>query len=292
MRGRVIAVVGLAVVMVIWGSSFAVTKASLAQVPPITFALIRFTIASATLLGMVAARRLAGATPRPAPGWRMVALVGLTGVTLYYVTSNLALYYATATQGALVQSAIPAVTAVLAAIVLKERLNARQIGGIGLSIAGVLVVVAASPAVGPSAARNPLLGAALMSGAVLVWALYTVLAKRQAHTDPYLLTAYSAVLGTIFLAPLALIELRGQPLPNLGPADWMRLLYLGTLSSAIGYFLYNWSLTHLNAGQTANFVNLMPIAGVVIAVLFLGEHVVPWQIAGGAVVLVGVWVAT
>jgi drug/metabolite transporter (DMT)-like permease len=290
MHGRVVAIFALVVVMVIWGSSFAVTKASLAQVPPITFALIRFTIASVTLLGMALARRRAGARSRPAPAWHMLALLGLTGVTLYYVTSNLALYYATASQGALVQSAIPAVTAVLAAIVLKERLNTRQMGGIGLSVVGVVVVVAGSPASGE--ARNPLLGAALMFGAVLVWALYTVIAKRLAQTDPYLLTAYSAVLGTMFLAPLALIELRGHPLPTIGLADWLRLLYLGTLSSAIGYFLYNWSLTHLNAGQAASFVNLMPIAGIVIAILFLGEHVVALQIAGGAVVLAGVWLAT
>ena len=81
-------------------------------------------------------------------------------------------------------------------------------------------------------------------------------------------------------------------LPALGAADWLRLLYLGILSSAFGYFLYNWSLAHLSAGQTANFVNLIPFAGVGMAVLFLGERVAPMQLIGGAVVLAGVWLAT
>jgi drug/metabolite transporter (DMT)-like permease len=157
-------------------------------------------------------------------------------------------------------------------------------------VAGVLVVVAGSAGGGPG--RNPLLGAALMFGAVLTWGVYTVLAKRLADTDPYLLTAYSAVLGTLFLAPVALWELHGLPPVTPAPADWLRLLYLGTLSSAFGYFLYNWSLAHLNAGQTANFVNLMPIVGLIIAVVFLGEPLVPLQLAGGAVVLAGVWLAT
>ena len=219
-----------------------------------------------------------------------MALLGLTGVTLYYVTSNLALYYASASQGALVQSAIPAVTAVLAALVLKERLARRQWVGIGLSVLGVLLVAAAAPA--SNEGRNPLLGAALMAGAVLVWAVYTVLAKQAAQADPFLLTAYSAVLGTLCLAPIALFELRGQPLPALGAADWLRLAYLGTLSSAFGYFLYNRSLAQLDAGQTASFVNLLPIAGVAIAVIFLGEHVLPLQLVGGAVVLAGVWITT
>src|SRR5258708_15920883 len=82
---RGLAIGALAVVMIIWGSSFAVTKASLAQVPPITFAFIRFSIASVTLLILAAVqRRRVGAAP--APGWRSVALIGVTGVTLYYVT--------------------------------------------------------------------------------------------------------------------------------------------------------------------------------------------------------------
>jgi len=281
--------------MMVWGSSFAVTKASLAQVPPITFAFIRFSIASLTLLILAAVqRRRAGPAAAPAPGWRGVVLVGLTGVTLYYITSNLALYYATASQGALVQSAIPAVTALLAALVLKEQLARRQWLGIGLSVMGALLIVAVAGAGAPdsSQSRNPLLGAALMFGAVLVWAIYTVLVKQLARADPYLLKAYSAVAGTLLLAPVALLELRGQPLPALSGADWLRLLYLGVLSSGFGYFLYNWSLAHLSAGQTANFVNLMPIAGVLIAILFLGEAVVPVQLLGGAVVLAGVWLAT
>ena len=122
MSRRALAIGSLVVVMIIWGSSFAVTKASLAQVPPITFAFIRFSIASLTLLIMAAIHRRRAGARLPAPAWRLVALVGLTGVTLYYVSSNLALYYASASQGALVQSAIPAVTALLAALVLKERL--------------------------------------------------------------------------------------------------------------------------------------------------------------------------
>ena len=288
---RALAIGSLVVVMLIWGSSFAVTKASLAQVPPITFAFIRFSIATVTLLIMAALhRRRTVSAPLPTPAWRPVALVGITGVTLYYVTSNLALYYATASQGALVQSAIPAVTAVLAALALKERLARRQWAGIGLSMVGVVLVAAAAPAAGQG--RSPLLGAALMFGAVLVWAIYTVLAKQLAHADPYLVTAYSAVVGTLCLAPIALFELRGQPLPALGAADWLRLLYLGTLSSAFGYFLYNRSLADLDAGQTASFVNLLPIAGVAIAVIFLGESELPLQLVGGAVVLAGVWLAT
>ncbi len=80
MSRRALAFVALVLVMVIWGSSFTVTKASLAQVPPITFAFIRFTIASLILLGMAAVQwRRAGARALPAPAWRMVAMFELRG---------------------------------------------------------------------------------------------------------------------------------------------------------------------------------------------------------------------
>src|SRR4029079_2671559 len=115
---------------------------------------------------------------------------------------------------------------------------------------------------------------------------------QLARADPYLVTAYSAVVGTLCLAPIAWFELRGQPLRALRAGEWLRLLYLGTLSSAFGYFLYNSSLAYLDAGQAASFVNLLPIAGVAIAVIFLGESVLPLQLVGGAVVLAGVWLAT
>jgi drug/metabolite transporter (DMT)-like permease len=66
--------------------------------------------------------------------------------------------------------------------------------------------------------------------------------------------------------------------------------------SVLAWALYtvfaNWSLTHLDASQAANYVNLLPIVGVAIAVLFLGEGVVPIQVLGGALVVLGVWCTT
>jgi drug/metabolite transporter (DMT)-like permease len=74
--------------------------------------------------------------------------------------------------------------------------------------------------------------------------------------------------------------------------DWLSILYLGALSSAGCYLLYNWSLVHLDASQAANYLNLLPIVGVAIAVVFLGEAVIPVQLLGGALVLFGVWLTT
>jgi drug/metabolite transporter (DMT)-like permease len=282
--GRARAILGLILVMVIWGSAFSVTKAMLTDVPPILLALLRFTLASILLSGIVLVRwRRLDVARLP---WGTLALMGLTGVGFYYLAFNMALSYTTASQGVLIQGATPAVTALGAALLLKEHLSARSVLGIGVSTVGVILVVLSSPRSG--AAPDPVLGAGLMFIAVLLWAGYTLLAKRAAAVDQLVATAVSQLIGTLTLLPLALIEVSRGLRPTITSGDWLGIIYLGALSSAAGYLLYNWSLTHLDASRVGNFTNLMPIVGVAVAILFLGESLAPLQLIGGLGVLIGV----
>jgi drug/metabolite transporter (DMT)-like permease len=289
MSQRTVAIVSLVLVMAIWGSAFSVTKAAITDVPPITFALLRFFFALAVLLPLAFARHKRTAQSLRG-AWRILAVMGVCGITLFYVGSNLALAYTTATQGVIVQSTIPVVTALIAVFALHERPSGKRIVGIILSLVGVvLAVLIAAPS---QDASNPLLGSALMLGAVVAWALYTILAKRVATADQLVVTAYSSAIGTLFLVPLALLEVRGAALPALSLQAWLSLVYLGVVSSAGGHLLYNRSLIYLDASQTATFINLAPIVGVASAVVFLGEAIVGWQLLGGALVLLGVWLTT
>jgi drug/metabolite transporter (DMT)-like permease len=278
-------IVLLVLVMLVWASASTVTKAALTQVPPLLFALLRFSVASAVLLpfayaGRKRARRLSGRE------WGRIAAMGFCGVTLFYVSYNLALYYASASLIVILQSAIPAVTAVFAAVLLKENPSGRRILGITLSLFGIILVALAAP-VGD--ASHPLLGSALMLGAVAGWAFYTILAKRFAAASQLTITAYSTTIGTALLIPPVLFELNAAPLPVITAQGWLGIVYLGVISTAGGYLLYNRSLAHLDASQAAAFLNLLPIFGVAIAVIFLGETVTVLQFVGGGMVLLGVW---
>jgi drug/metabolite transporter (DMT)-like permease len=289
MPKRTRAVVGLLVVMSIWGSSFAITKAALTHVPPLAFALLRFLVASAVLCALCYPRRRQ-LGPLLRSGWLALVLMGLTGITLYYLGYQIGLVYGSATQGAVIQALIPAATAAAAVLLLRERLSKQRMAGIGVALAGVILTILAAPA--EASAPRPLLGALCMVGSVAAWALYTVCAKRLAQADALLVTAISTIFGTILFCPFALAELQAQPLPRLTPGDWLSILYLGALSSAGCYLLYNWALAHLDASQAANFVNLLPIIGIASAVLLLGEKLFPIQILGGVLVLLGVWLTT
>ena len=289
MSHRASAILSLILVMCVWGSAFSVTKTAIAEVPPVLIAFLRFALAAAVMLPLALARR--GPAQRMTKRqWATVAAMGICGFTLFQAGANIAQTYTTATQAAIIQSIIPVLTAILAALVLRERPAGRGVAGIALSLAGVFaVVLVAAPS---ASARSPLLGGAIMVGAVGMWAIYTVLAKRLAGADMLRVTAYSTAFGALFLLPLALIESGGLALPAISWRGWLSIGYLGLVSSAIANLLYNRSLAHLEANQTATFINLVPIVGVVVAVLFLGEPLIVWQLAGGAVTLLGVWLAT
>ncbi|MEO8200146.1 MAG: DMT family transporter [Gemmatimonadota bacterium] len=287
--GKAVAIISLTLLMLTWGSAFVVSKSIVERIPPIFFALIRHILASVIMLSVVGLRRSRGIR-REAPGWGIVTLMGLTSITFYYIFYNLGLYYTTASQGALIQSSTPAITAALAVVVLHERVTRKRFAGLALSIIGVLLVVGS--AIPSGEARNPLWGTLLMCGTVIAWSIYTIAAKRAANSDQLLLATMSTTIGTILLIPPAIWEGWGKPLPHVAGREWLAIGYLAAVVSAGGYLIYNRALRELDAHQVINFTNLVPIIAVIAAVVFLGESIVPLQVVGGTVVLIGVWLAS
>jgi len=286
---RAASIGSLLVVMGVWGSTFAVTRATLGVVPPLLLAFLRMAAAAACLLLLVRARGGAGTIPRPLP-LRTPALMGLSGVACYFTAFNLALAYTTAADGALVFGAIPAVTTVLAALFLGERLT--RVRGLGLAVAALgvaLLLLGGQEAGGRVIPLNRPLGVTLMLGAALAWSIYTTLGRRLRGLPAVAVTAYSALFGAALLAPGALYDLLTRPPQGLSLGSWLAIAYLGVVSSALTVVLYNRALQTLAAGQVAVFMNLVPLVGVIVAALFLGETPGPLQVLGGLCVLGGVW---
>lgn len=278
--------------MTIWGSTFVVTKEVMSAFPPLLLAFIRVAIGSAFLLPLAVLRRRA--SPGAALPWKTLLAMAFIGVAFYYFTFNLSLLYISASQGALVQSSIPAMTALVAVLWLRERASARRVIGIVLSVAGVLIVFAGGAAgEGPGATVGGVdslwLGNLLMFGAVVAWGIYTSQAKRVAAFDPIVVTAYITAMGAVMLLPGALHEVSSKPLPPITPLLVLKVLYLGAIASGVAYLLYNKALQDMDASQVGVFANLIPIVGVITGVV-LGDPLSAWSVAGGVVVMIGVWV--
>lgn len=275
----------LVLTMTVWGSTFVVTKGLIELWPPFTLAFARVGIGTLALLPLAVARHQRG-TRLP---WGTIWLMGLLGVMLYYLTFNLAMVHISASQGALVQASIPAMTALVAVVWLRERATAMRWLGIALSIGGVLIVVSGSAA---APGESTLLGNFLMFASVVCWALYTALAKRAANFEPLVITVCVMGTGALLLSPFSAYEIMSRGLQPLPLNGWLGVLYLGAVASGLAYVLYNSSLRHLDASEVGVYTNLIPVVGVLTGIVFLGEPLSLRAIIGGAVVMLGVWITS
>jgi drug/metabolite transporter (DMT)-like permease len=289
MTRRSWAIVTVLVLMVIWGSTFVVTKAAARDISPLTLAALRFLIATVVLMPVAMARGNWRSMPKPVP-WLSLLGMALTGIATFTIAFNYALVYGSATQGALIYALLPAVVALAAVMFLNEKLSARRIAGIALSIVGVSLVVIAGEA--DSASPRPVIGALWMIGAVIAWAAYTVFAKRLAEADQVITIALVSLFGTVMLAPLAIVELSQTPWRAPSLQAWGGVLFLGVIASALAYIAYGRALRELDASLVGARINLDPIVGVITAVVFLSETLHGGQLVGGTIALTGMWLAS
>ena len=285
MRSKSRAILVLVVVMAIWSSSYSITKTAVRTIPPFSFAFLRFLFASVLLSGYSWIKMKRMRAPRGREILQLAAL-GVSGISIYYLAFNTALFYTSASAGAMIAGMAPVIVAVMAAIFLKEKINIAQKWGIAVSVTGViLIAVTRAPA---AQASNALLGNSLMLLAIVCWGCYTILSRRLDQWDPLWLTAWSTVIGTLLLLPSVAIELPRTGWPHITGQGWLRICYLGCLGSALCYLLYNSALKALPASTVGIFINLEPLIGVVIAIVFLKEQVSLLQLGGGLLVLLGI----
>jgi drug/metabolite transporter (DMT)-like permease len=287
MTPRQFAILLMVAVMCVWGSTFVVTKATFDEIPPLTLAFLRVSIGALVLAPFALRRRYRLSQQRPPLPWGTILKLGAIGVAFYYFAFNLGMSLTSASQGALVQSCIPAMTALVAVLLLRERASRLRLLGIALSIVGVSIVFSGGST---DDAVASLTGNALVFLSVIAWGTYTVIAKRLAEHDSVVVTACIIGVGAVLLLPIAAFELAGRAMPSLTLQGWFGLLYLGVLASGLAFLVYNYALRFMDAGQAGVFANLIPVVGVLSGIVVLDEPL-SWQsFAGGVVVMIGVWI--
>ena len=271
-----------------WGLSFVASKTILnTGVPPMTMVCIRFVIA--TILLNIFLRRFD-------PGARLrkkdilpLAISGIFGVTIYFFFESRGIQLTSASHASLIIAVIPVITLLAEVVLYRGRVSLLTMAGVALSVVGVVLVVWR-----PGAAREggvSLLGDLFMFGACIAWVVYIFL-SRDLHRrlSDIAITAYQNLFGTIFLIPLALLEMRHWVPITL--AAGLSLAYLAIFCSALSNFLYVYSLSRLGPVAVSPYINLIPVVGVVGGVALLGESLLWTQIVGGVVILAGVLIVS
>lgn len=284
-RERAVAVVLLGATVIIWGLSFVSSKAALAVLPPMALAALRFAIAALVLYPI---KRKLAPHDRLSPGDRpKVAAAGLVGVSIYFLFENYGIKLTTASECALIVASIPTLTLVVEALRFRGATRPSQWAGSGLSFVGVGLIVVNGLQLSGSAT-----GYACMAGADFSWVAYTLLTRDLATRYAQVaLVFWQSLFGLAGLVPLLFLELHLGKMGHLTPAVLGHVAFLAIACSALGYWFYAHALRRLGAAATSVYINVIPVVAVAVGA-GLGERLGGLQWVGGAMVLVGVLVAT
>jgi drug/metabolite transporter (DMT)-like permease len=277
----------LVAVPAIWGGTFVAGKIVVATLSPLMGSFARYVIACAALL--VAAFVLEGGLPRlTGRQWLGTLVLGALGVFAYNLFFMGALVKLPASRAALIIALNPAITIAISALALGEKLSVRRWLGVAIALLGVAIVVTRGE-LGTLGSGSVGMGEVLMFAAVVSWALYTIGGRRVlGGLSPLAATSYAALWGTLLLGLFAAPEFGSLSAARF---DWrmvVSLIYLGVLGTALAFVWYYMSVKKLGASVTSIFNNLVPVFGVAISVLLLGEPLLWSMLVGGAVTIFGV----
>ena len=273
-----------------WGVSAPLVKFSLTDLPPLSAACLRFGLGGLLLLAILWRR---GELRRPARDtWGLLLVLGLLGVMLFGSLYTIGLQYTGAAEGVLIQGIAPLVTMGLAVAVLGERLRRTQLAGAGIAFGGLVVLVAGGTATW-GAGDMRLFGNGLMIASAVAWGAYSVAVRMVMGRLTLIETStYSVLVGALLLAPLTLLEAPRIPIGDVRAVTWLAIGYQAIMSSCLCYLLWNGGIRRVGAGRAAPFAFVGPVAATLVAIPILGEIPGPVQIVGGALILVGLFVAT
>ncbi len=277
----------LVLMVFIWGINYPAIKRALRDFYPLSFNLPRFILASLFILFLLKVTEKSISFRRR--DWLPILALALLGHTTYQLLFIYGIYHTSVSNASVIMAATPIFVALLSSFSRYERVKLLTWVGIFLSFFGIYLIVKANSG-GWKLEGFSYKGDFLIIGCAVCWSLYTVIAKPLLKRySPLRLTAVSMALGTLFLIPFSIKELWQQDWHRIAPISWLTLVYSFSLAIAIGYTIWYIGVARLGATRTSIYSNLVPVAAIFFAWLFLAERLVLEQIVGAAMVLVGVY---
>jgi len=269
----------------IWGSTWLFIKLGLRDLPPVSFAAVRFLLASSVLFAIVAARRVR--LPRTSSEWALIAGTGVLAFTLNYGLLFWGEQHISSGLAALLQATIPVFGLLIAHLHLPgERLTAWKMAGALLGVVGVGVIFSNQlGAEGGMAARG---SAAVVAGAACVAYANVLVKARGAQLDPAVLAAGQMACGLVPLFAFGL-AFEGNPVSfHWTTLAVVSLLYLTLVGSVAAFLLYYWLVRNMDVTKTMLIALVTPLAAVLLGMAVLGERLTWRVVAGGALIMSGI----
>ncbi len=268
-RVRIIAVIQALFVTVLWSSSFVIIKFGLEDIPPLTFAGLRYSIASLILMGLILSKTQMRISikSRPKKWWGMLILYGLVYITATQGTQFLGLFFLPAITFSLILNMTPIIVLLLSVPSLGEWPSFLEIGLIVLGICGVLLYFYPLDFVGVS-----ILGLIVAFVSLLANSFSAIIGRainRARDTPALVVTGIMMSIGSIFLM---LFGLTMEPIAPLSLLSWFYILWLAVVNTALAFYLWNRAMRILRAIDMTLINSTMMPQIVILSLFFLGEY--------------------
>ncbi|MFP4369197.1 MAG: DMT family transporter [Candidatus Kapaibacterium sp.] len=213
-------------------------------------------------------------------------ILGILNVPVNQLLFFTSVHMTTAPNVALAYALSPAFVYVIAAIFLKEKSSFLKLSGIFLAFAGTFLIIFNR---GFDLSSEYFLGNILILIASFSWALYTVIGRNISRKYGAVnSTAMSMIIGYILYLPIFLILPQQVDLSIIEPVHWVQLVYLGLFTSVVGYALWYFGLTKIDAGRVAVFNNVQPVLTTILSMIFLSYTISIEFVIGGVLIITGV----
>ncbi|MEK6477398.1 DMT family transporter [Catalinimonas sp. 4WD22] len=270
-----------------WAGNVVLSKAISTDIPPISLAFWRWSIALVVISGF-GGKKVVQDWDRIRQNLPILLPLSLLGITAFNTMIYLALQTTTALNSLLLQSFQPVVVAVLSYLFLKDRLKKWQVLGIVISLLGTLVLVAKGD-LSTLSDTGFNRGDLWIIAAVVCYATYTVLLKFRPPIHPLSFLMVTFFLGTLMLLPFYIWEHTYAEPIVWNSAVWMTIAYLGIFPSFISYLFFNEAVRKVGANTAGLFTHLIPLFGSLMAILFLGETFYTFHAVGICLTFSGIY---
>jgi len=267
---------------VIWGLGFTLAKVAFvyADFPPILLIAFRFALTALVLVVFV-----------PVPRGHLMAIfwIALVSATIQYSLTFTGLDGLDASTAVIVVQLEFPFMALLAAVLLNDRLGLRGVLGVAFAFGGI-VMIAGQPYL-----RDNLVSVVLVASGACVWAFGQIMIKRlNGAVGGFTLIAWVAVFATPQLFAMSLVFESDQltHIRNTGWIGWAVVVYLGLVMTALGYGIWYHLLGKYPVTKVGPVLLLLPVTSIAGSVLMLGETLTRIEIAGALIVVTGVWFVT
>ena len=283
----------LAATTLFWGGNFVLGRAVAADIPPIALAWWRWVLAMAVIMPFAAR----GLWQVRAVLWRhkgYLLLVSVLSVSVFNTFVYLGLQTSTATNALLLLSSGPVMILIFSWALFGERVSTQQVLGILLSLVGVVVIVTEGHPLALQVLLQGGTGNLWILAAVIAWALYSVLLrKRPAELNGTVFFALTAVVGWIVLSPFFFYEHFVQERTMVfNTTALISVGYVGFFASVLAFLFWNRGIQMLGANRASNSIHLIPVWGLVLASIFLGERLVGFHWLGMGLIIAGILLAS